>query len=110
MLAHPEHWQGYYRGTEEELRLARRYSLSDRSRYYWTAPRVQAAVQRLLDNLGGEAIPLTLVSQFFPHLAPAVRDGRLEALPQTLVEAAVRRTLRDYSFAAGDPSGTDRHP
>jgi len=101
MLAHPEHWRGYYHGSDEEMRLARRYSLSDRSRYYWTAPRVQAAVRRLLGNLGAGPVPLTLVSQYLPQLAPEVRDGRLEARPAALVEAGICRTLADYSFAAG---------
>jgi len=51
MLADPAHWRSYYKGGEPELRLARRFSLSDRSRYYWTVPAVSAAVGPLLATL-----------------------------------------------------------
>ena len=51
MLANPEHWKNYYRGDDAALRFARKYSLSDRSRYYWTQPRVAVALQRLIENL-----------------------------------------------------------
>ena len=51
MLEHPEHWQPYFRGDEDELRFARDFSFSDRSRYYWPQPEVRASVERLVDNL-----------------------------------------------------------
>ena len=37
--------------TPTRLRFARRFSLSDRIRYYWAQPPVAAALRRLLDNL-----------------------------------------------------------
>ena len=101
MLANSVHWRGYYQGSAEEQRLARRYSLSDRCRYYWTAPRVAAAVRRLLDNLAAASLPQTLVSQYFPHLLHDVREGWLKADPPSLIEASIRKVLDDYSFAAG---------
>ena len=108
MLADPAHWQGYYRGDEAQLRLARRYSLSDRCRYYWGAPRVAAAIRRLLANLGGRAIPLTLVSQYFPHLHPEVREGSLVSSPESLIAANIQRVLADYSQALRPGSGARR--
>jgi D-tagatose-1,6-bisphosphate aldolase subunit GatZ/KbaZ len=51
MLANPKYWKNYFKGDEESLRLARKYSFSDRSRYYWPQPAVTAALQRLVDNL-----------------------------------------------------------
>ena len=48
MLANPEHWKNYYRGDDAALRFARKYSLSDRSRYYWTQPSVAEALHILL--------------------------------------------------------------
>ncbi|WP_322506709.1 class II D-tagatose-bisphosphate aldolase, non-catalytic subunit, partial [Anaerolinea sp.] len=44
----PRHWQGYFAGTPAEQALARRYSFSDRIRYYWHLPAAQEAVRRLL--------------------------------------------------------------
>jgi D-tagatose-1,6-bisphosphate aldolase subunit GatZ/KbaZ len=99
MLAEPGHWQGYYTGEERDLRLARRYSLSDRCRYYWRVPQVEDSVRRLLANLKGRALPWTLLSQYLPAQSRAVRYGSLAAEPLALVRAAVREVLRDYSRA-----------
>ena len=51
MLAEPRYWQGYYEGDEHAQRIARRYSYSDRLRYYWPDPEIDAAQARLLENL-----------------------------------------------------------
>lgn len=64
MLKHPEHWKKYYRGDEREQAFKRKYSLSDRVRYYWVRPEVQNALGRLMDNLGKDVLPLSLLSQF----------------------------------------------
>lgn len=38
MLRSPGYWRRYYHGDESDIRAARRYSYSDRIRYYWTDP------------------------------------------------------------------------
>ena len=40
MVEHPEHWVKYYQGDEKGKAFKRKYSLSDRIRYYWTESRV----------------------------------------------------------------------
>jgi D-tagatose-1,6-bisphosphate aldolase subunit GatZ/KbaZ len=97
MLADPPHWSAYYRGEERELALARRFSLLDRCRYYWTVPAVQQAVERLLANLRGRPIPWTLASQYLPRQAGRARE--LPTEPLELVRDAVREVLRDYAAA-----------
>jgi D-tagatose-1,6-bisphosphate aldolase subunit GatZ/KbaZ len=99
MLDEPRHWKSYYSGDESQLRLARRYSISDRCRYYWTVPAVEDSVRRLLANLQGCALPWPLLSQYLPLQSRAVRSGVLTAEPAALVRAAVREVLRDYSWA-----------
>jgi D-tagatose-1,6-bisphosphate aldolase subunit GatZ/KbaZ len=99
MLANPAHWSGYYPGGERDRRLARRYSLSDRSRYYWSVPEVQEAVRRLMTNLGRTAIPWPLLSQFLPVQSRRLRDGEIGGDPESLVRDAVREVLRGYSLA-----------
>jgi D-tagatose-1,6-bisphosphate aldolase subunit GatZ/KbaZ len=99
MLADPSHWRGYYRGGEDEQRLARRFSLLDRCRYYWAAPKVRQAVERLLENLRRQPIPRTLASQYLPRQAGRVRESDPAAEPLELVRAAVREVLRDYARA-----------
>ncbi len=102
MLADPSHWRGYYRGGAEAQRLARRFSLLDRCRYYWAVPAVQRAVERLLSNLRRQPIPWTLASQFLPRQADRVREGGAAADPLSIVLEAVREVLREYGRAA-DP-------
>ncbi len=64
MTAHPEHWNKYYGGTERERAFKRKFSLSDRARYYWAQPDVQTALNQLLCNLGDRVLPYALSSQF----------------------------------------------
>ncbi len=100
MLADPVHWRGYYRGGQAEQRLARRFSLLDRCRYYWTVPPVQSALERLLANLRRQPIPWTLASQYLPAQAGRLRDGGPGGEPLELVRAAVREVLGQYARAA----------
>ena len=99
MLADPSQWRSYYRGEERELRLARRFSLLDRCRYYWAVPSVQLAVERLLANLGTLPLPWPLLSQYLPRQSARVLEGALTAEPLALVRDAVREVLRIYSAA-----------
>ena len=96
----PSHWEGYYAGSEAEKSLARKYSFSDRSRYYWSAPLVHGSVQRLLANLAGALIPLGLLSQFLPVHYRSVREGRMTGEPVALLRESVRLVLSDYSDAS----------
>ncbi len=101
MLRHPAHWEKYYRGSEEERRLKRKFSLSDRLRYYWPDPQVRAAFERLLQNLGAVRLPLALLSQYAPRQFERVRSGELAPAPGALIRDRVRDVLRDYDFACG---------
>jgi D-tagatose-1,6-bisphosphate aldolase subunit GatZ/KbaZ len=99
MISDARHWEEYYRGTEAQKRFARRYSYSDRSRYYWNVPAVSAAVKTLFSNLAAAPLPLPLLSQFLPLQYHAVREHKIAADPASLVHESVRVVLRDYSAA-----------
>lgn len=99
MLANPEQWQAYYAGSATEQRVHRRYSYSDRLRYYWPDPQVHAAQQRLLSNLAAVTIPLPLLSQHLPVQYARVRDGVLTPDPEALVLDRVKDVLRTYARA-----------
>lgn len=99
MLAEPGHWEQHHRGTPEDDALARRYSYSDRMRYYWADHRVAAAVQTLLENLSARTIPEPLVSAFLPDQYTRVRAGLISADPRSLVLDRVRAVLRTYAQA-----------
>ena len=99
MLANPGYWEGYYEGNADEQRIARRFSYSDRLRYYWPDPEIEAAEKRLYENLSGLLIPLPLISQFLPDQYHRVRAGILAPEPRALVEDKVRDVLRPYAAA-----------
>lgn len=98
MVEHPAHWRKYYRGTAEEQAFKRKFSLSDRARYYWGFPEVQAALARLLENLRGP-LPLALLSQFVPGQGARVRAGVLLNVPDALILDRIGEVLRGYLAA-----------
>jgi len=99
MRAEPEYWRKYYDSDPRRARFDQQYSLSDRIRYYWPHPAIQAAQARLLASLEREAPPLTLLSQYLPAQYQAVREGRLQNRPLDLLKEGVARVLRQYMDA-----------
>lgn len=99
MQEKPGHWRAYYRGSEDEQRLQRHFSLSDRIRYYWSEPAAVAACEGLLARLGEREVPLPLIGQYLGALHAGVVAGEIDPRPLPLAIAAVRRALRPY-FAA----------
>lgn len=101
MLANPVYWQKYYLGDERARRIARGYSFSDRIRYYWSAPAVKQAFERLRANLNRVSIPLVLLSQYLPDQYRKVRDGRLPNQFDALILDKIQAVLEDYNVACG---------
>lgn len=99
MLEDPRHWEHHYHGDEQAKRLLRRYSYSDRVRYYWTAPQVKQAVETLMSNLQQKAIPETLISAYLPDEYRAVRAGTLRPDAHSIVIHRIRTVLRVYANA-----------
>ena len=107
MRRDPRHWSAYY------LDAARRefdlqFSLSDRIRYYWTAPAVERSCRDLLEGLAAEPLPLPLVSQYLPLQYAAIREGRIDNHPRVLVLDGVEQVLRHYDHACRAATGTTR--
>ena len=101
MLNNPAHWKPYYHGDEMELSLARRYSYSDRCRYYWPDAAVQKHLNLLVSNLSVSPTPLNLLSQYLPEEYDAVRAGRIPNSPVALIHERIRKVLRIYAAACG---------
>ena len=99
MQEEPGYWEGYYPGGPAAKRLLRRYSYSDRIRYYWSYPDVEDAQRRLFSNLGARKIPQPLLSQYLPRQYERVRHGALMSVPEALVLDRIRDTLQDYAVA-----------
>lgn len=101
MLKNPAYWKSYYHGEGNDLRIARKYSYSDRCRYYWPEPSVDAALQRLLKNLRDYPVPSSLLSQYLPKQADALRGGRVTDEPQALIHHKILEVLSHYAYATG---------
>ena len=106
MLSEPGQWEDHYgdakgdaKNDPRKQQLLRRYSYSDRIRYYWSDPEIQAAQSRLFENLVHRDIPLPLLSQHLPDQYARVREGRLSTEPKALVLDRVQDVLGDYSLA-----------
>lgn len=99
MIEKPSNWGRFYRGSASELKFLRKFSFSDRIRYYWNDSEVAAAMERMFSNLRSMAIPLPLISQFLPAHYLAVRANPVSQDPADLVRRHIRLVLADYSAA-----------
>ena len=99
MLADPKNWIKHYHGTEDEIRIKRMFSFSDRCRYYLTNPDVVRAQNKLLDNMSRVEIPMGMLHQYMPLQYYKVRDGKLKLDPKELVKDFVGTFIDDYNFA-----------
>ncbi|WP_353979590.1 D-tagatose-bisphosphate aldolase, class II, non-catalytic subunit [Salinicola endophyticus] len=102
MLDEPRYWHAYYPGDPAEQRFARRYSLSDRIRYYWGVPAVAATLESLFAALEAHPLPLPLVSQYLPDAYRAIRVGQLAPEPRALVRWHIEGVLDAYARACQD--------
>ena len=99
MAENPKEWVRHYPAEEPQGRWHRRYSYSDRIRYYWSVPEVSHAVEKMHRNLSAVHIPLPLLSQYLPVQYEAVRAGKLRPSPRDLAIHNVLRVTSEYSRA-----------
>ena len=101
MLRNPGNWEKHYHGGEAKKKFARKYSFSDRCRYYLPDPAVQASMKRLMSNLQQGSIPLSLISQFMPIQYGKIRNGLLANDPEALLKDSVVSVQDAYYAACG---------
>ncbi|MBW4039742.1 MAG: D-tagatose-bisphosphate aldolase, class II, non-catalytic subunit [Acidobacteria bacterium] len=99
MLREPADWMPYYSGDAAAQKLLRRYSYSDRIRYYWHRPEIVAAVERLIVNLSAVEIPESMLSRYLPAQYLRLREKAIGGDPVSLVVDKVRDVLRAYAAA-----------
>jgi D-tagatose-1,6-bisphosphate aldolase subunit GatZ/KbaZ len=97
MDANPAHWRPYVASDRAE-RLTRLYGLSDRIRYYWPEPEVQASLRRLFANVDAARPPPGLVSQFAGDM---LLERTEPTLSERLVAAKVEAVVAKYRRACG---------
>ena len=101
MVENPGNWKKYYHGTQREIELKRKYSFSDRSRYYFSMPEFIAVQNKLFENLSNIKIPLNILHQYMPLQYEKVIRGEIEATPQALAKEGVLHFVYDYEYAVG---------
>lgn len=95
MLANPKNWQKHYHGNKQEIAVKRKYSFSDRSRYYMPTENVSKAINILMNNFK-DGVPLNLLSQFMPIQYTKVRDGVINNNPEELIIDRIVNTIDEY--------------
>lgn len=99
MVKNPSNWKKHYHGSSSLIKYARKYSYSDRCRYYLPVEEVREAEELMINNLKTTQIPLTLVHQFMPIQYNKIRDGLLKNEPEALLKDWVVNCIDDYLYA-----------
>lgn len=97
MQENQKYFAKHYHGTPAEVEYKRKYSFSDRCRYYYSAPQVMAAQEKMFTNFRG-GVPLGLLSQFMPSQYMKVRLGTLANEPRALVMDRVNSCIDEYLY------------
>lgn len=99
MLDEPSNWIKHYPSEGLESAVYRRYSYSDRIRYYWPNAQVEAACSKMMKSLESLQIPLPLISQYLPGAVGRVQSGELPAEPRELVIDHIQTVTNIYARA-----------
>lgn len=99
MIEKPEYWKNHYSNNRDKSRFQRKYSFSDRSRYYWANSEIILAYNKLIDNLSSIPIPYSLVSQYFPDQVKKFTAKQFQIQPLDLIQGKIVDVLLDYATA-----------
>lgn len=99
MVKNPKDWINHYSGSGKDIKFQRKYSLSDRARYYMPKGEVDFTLNKLFENLEGVEIPITLISQFMHEQYKKVRCKLLNPTADELLKDRIGEYLDDYIFA-----------
>lgn len=101
MLINPDNWQKHYHGEAGELIFKRKFSFSDRCRYYLPDKNVDDAIDMMIENLKRVEIPLTLLSQYMPMQYSKVRNGEISNDPISLIHDKIINCMDEYGYGCG---------
>ena len=101
MCAKPKYWRKHYSADHNVAAFQRKYSLLDRSRYYWVHKDIESALRRLINNLSSCKIPISILSQHMPKQYMKVRMGEIPNSPGELIHDKIVDIFKDYIYATG---------
>ena len=99
MVENPKDWQDYYEGNELDKELARKYSFSDRSRYYLSRPEIESCINNLFKNIDSYDLPLGMIKQYFPNAFMKILEEDYPTDSKSLVKSNIIDVIEDYFYA-----------
>ena len=98
MLNNPKDWEKYYHGSELEKELQRKYSFSDRSRYYLTNEKINQSIDKLINNIDSCSIPLGLIKQYLPQEYRNIRKGE-KFNSKNCLKMKITEVIQNYDYS-----------
>jgi D-tagatose-1,6-bisphosphate aldolase subunit GatZ/KbaZ len=102
MLDDPQYWRDYI-PNDDRAAAMRLFGLSDRVRYYWPQPKIQAALKQLRANIDAAKPEIGLLTQYAGMLGPIEGLTPSEAILQAKVGAVVEKYRAASMPAAATP-------
>lgn len=99
MVENPKDWQNYYIGNELEKELSRKYSFSDRSRYYMSREDIESSIDMLFKNIDSCDLPLGMIKQYFPNVFMKILEDDYPTDSKSLVKSNIIDVIEDYFYA-----------
>ena len=99
MINNPKDWEKYYQGDGLEKELQRKYSFSDRSRYYLSLKEINESIDKLFENIDSFDIPMGIIKQYCPNAYSKIRLKQTKKDAQNIVKSNIYDVIDDYNYA-----------
>ncbi len=96
LMSDDKYWKKYYHGNSQEKAYARKFSLSDRCRYYLEDEGIRGSIARLIANINAAELPFGLLSQYFPELKERILTAQEKVTAQVLIKERIKDVIRTY--------------
>lgn len=96
LMRDDKYWKKYYHGSEETRAYARKFSLSDRCRYYLDEEDIKASIARLTKNINAIGLPFGLISQYFPDQKEKALAVEHKVSAEMLIKGRIKDVIKVY--------------
>ncbi len=96
LMSNDKYWKSYYHGSDQDIAYARKFSLSDRCRYYLEDEDIKASIERLRVNINAVSVPFGLISQYFPELKEKVLTTQSPVTAEMMIKERIKCVLMTY--------------
>ncbi|MDR2939864.1 MAG: class II D-tagatose-bisphosphate aldolase, non-catalytic subunit [Clostridiales bacterium] len=99
MLSRPGDWVKHYHGDNLEKKIKRKYSFSDRCRYYLLDENVVKSQNILFSNIKNNQIPISLYDQYLPNQYLHYRESKITLSPEEIIKDKIKECIYTYIYA-----------